>query len=84
MPTNKLSTVRADPEAVEKVVCPDTLRVPCDTSDEVAVITPPVVVPTVRVLIFAFVAVRLVITALIALRKLEKILLEVALMIEAY
>ena len=58
---------------------PITLRVPCDTREDVATITPPVVVPTARVSIVAFVAVRLVNAAVIALRTVAKKLEEVAL-----
>ena len=82
MPTNKSVTVNPVPEAVEKVVCPVTLSVPCDVRDEVAVMLPPVVVPTVRVVMFAFVAVRFVKKAVTALRSVEKKLVDVLLIEE--
>ena len=76
VPTNKVPTVRAVAEAFPSVVCPTTVSVPSEESDEVAMITPPVVVPTVSVLIDALVAVRFVKTAFMAFRKVENKLVE--------
>ena len=75
-------TVRADDDAVPSVVCPVTESVPLDTSDEVAVIVPPVSVLTVpeiaesvfvkKVVEVALVVVKLVMTAVRAERSVEK------------
>ena len=69
-------------EALLSVVCPVTASVPCDTRDDVAVMTPPVVVPTVRVVMFALVAVKFVKKAVTALRSVEKKLVDVLLIEE--
>ena len=61
------------------VVCPATASVPCDVNDDVAVITPPVVVPTTRLEIVAFVAIRFVKNEETADRTVEKKLVDVPL-----
>jgi hypothetical protein len=84
VPTNRFSTVNAVPEAVVNSVCPATLSAPCDESEDVATITPPVVEPTVRLLIFALIAVRLVKNDVTALINVEKRFVDEALIIEAF
>lgn len=81
LPTNKSVTVKAEPDAVVKFVCPATVNVPSEIRDVVAVITPPVVVPTVSVVTLAFTALRLLTEALTALRNSVKRFVELALTI---
>ena len=70
--------MRTEPDAVEKVVCPDTVNVPLEVRDVVAVITPPIVFPAEMLVIEAFVAVKLVIIAVAAFKRVAKKLDEVA------
>ena len=63
------------------VVCPLISRVPCEESEEVAAITPPVVIPTVRVLILALVAVMEPKIDVTAFNSVAKKFVEVALLI---
>jgi hypothetical protein len=73
-----VSTVIDEPDAVEKVVCPTTLSVPPAVKEDVATRVPAVVVPVVKVVIFASFTVRLSINAIAALNKETKKLVAVA------